>query len=83
MLLAPLRDHLDVVGDLSNGGSHATFGHSMRATKIQFNAIGAGIFNFFEYVGPIAFFTRHHQRHNNGTVRPVFFDTAYFVKVCL
>src|SRR4051812_17510945 len=45
VLLAPACHHLDVFGDLAYRRTHAAFGHAVRATEIEFDTIGAGVFH--------------------------------------
>ena len=45
IVFAPARDHFDVFGNLSDGRAHSALAHAVRAAKVQFDSIGASVFD--------------------------------------
>ncbi len=82
-MLAPGRDHLDVLGHLAHGGAHATLAHAVRATEVEFDAVGARVFHHGQDALPARFLARHHERDDHGAVGPVAFDARDLLEVGL
>ena len=81
VLLAPARDHLDVLRHLADGGAHAPFRHAVRAAEIELDAVGAGRFHLRQDLRPQRFLARQHQRDDHGAVRPVLLDLGDFAQI--
>ena len=81
IVFAPARDHFDVFGNLSDGGAHSAFAHAVRAAKVQFDSIGAGVFNARQDAFPRFFDTRNHQGDHHRAIWPVTFDAGDFLQI--
>src|SRR3989344_2370070 len=81
VVLAPGRDHLDVLGHLAHGRAHATLAHAVGAAEVEFDAIGAGVFHERQDVLPALLLARHHEGDDHGAVRPVAFDALDLFEV--
>ncbi len=55
-------------GLLADGGAHAALAHAVRAAKVQFDAIRAGIGGALDEFMPL-FARVHHERGDDGVVR--------------
>src|SRR3984885_1200737 len=64
LFLHPARDHLGVLGHLTDGTAHAALAHSMRTTEVQLQAVGARVFGAPHNVVPGFARGLHHQRRD-------------------
>ena len=80
--LHPGRDHRRVLRHLSDGSTHAPFRHSVRASKIEFHQIGAGILRATHDVMPGLASGFDHERGYDRIPREPFFYFRDFTKVC-
>ena len=48
----PLRDHLRVIGNLTNGRAHAALAHSVRAAEVELEAVSSGVFGAGDNIVP-------------------------------
>ena len=64
----PLHYDAGNFGVLPYGCAHATFGHAMGAAKVEFEAVCAGVFYFFDEVVPAFFIVVGHERNDHGPV---------------
>ncbi len=76
MFLDPLGHHLDVLGHLTHSRPHTALGHSMRAAKVQFNPVCAGILDTFQDIAPRAFFARYHQADDKRVIGVILFNAG-------
>ena len=74
VLFAPAGDHFDIFGHLADGRTHAPLRHAVGAAEIEFDAIGLGLLDFFQYLFPGPLLAWHHQRDDDGAVGPVALD---------
>jgi hypothetical protein len=81
MLLAPLGDHGDVLGHLAHGRAHAALAHAVRAAEIELDAVAARVLDLLQDVAPVVLGARHHERSDDGAVRPVALHLAHLVEV--
>ncbi len=83
VLLAPARHHLDVFRYLAHRRTHAALRHSVRTAEVEFNAICFSFFHLGKDLLPRLLLARHHERDDNGTVRPVLLDLLDLAEVDL
>ena len=79
--LGPAGDHLDIFGNLADGGTHAALGHAMRTTEIQLHPVAFGVFHLAQDIFPARLFTRHHQAGDKRPVRPCTLHRLDFLKI--
>ncbi len=68
--ITQLRDLLAIFRHLADGGSHAALAHAVGAAVVQFDAVGAGVFDPPDDVVPGFRLRFDHGGHNNGAVGP-------------
>ena len=83
VLLAPARDHLDVLGHLAHRRAHAALAHAVRAAEVELDAVAAGVLDLRQDRLPGLLVARHHQRDDERAVGPVALDLADLVEVDL
>src|SRR5215213_10585978 len=83
MGFTPARDHLDIFGYLADGGAHSSLGHAMRAAEIELDSVGPGRLDPWKDTLPGFFLAGHHERHDDGAIRPAALHLRDFLKVDL
>ena len=81
MLLAPARNHLDILRHLAHRRAHPALGHAVRAAEVEFDAVGAGVLHHRQDALPGLLFAGHHQRHREGAVGPVALDLTDLAQI--
>jgi hypothetical protein len=79
--LDPARDHLHVFGHLADRRAHTALAHAVRTAEVQFDRVGAGVFDERQDPFPVAFVARHHQRDDQRAVRPVALDLGDLAQI--
>src|SRR5688572_10312489 len=79
--LHPFGDHAGVLRHLPDGGAHAALAHAVRASEVELESIGAGIFRTADNVVPRLALGIHHQGGNYGVVRVALLDLGNFAEV--
>ncbi len=81
VVLAPGRDHLDVLGHLAHGGAHAALAHAVGAAEVELDAVGPGVLHQGQDILPALLLAGHHERDDHGAVGPVALDALDLFEV--
>ena len=80
-LLHPRSDHLRVLGHLADSRAHAALAHTVRAAKVEFQRVRAGVFGAAHHLVPGFALRFHHQRSDHQMLWVAFLHLVDFAEV--
>ena len=83
VLLAPGRDHLDIIRHLADRRAHAALRHAVGAAEIELDPVGSGVLDIGQDGLPAVLVARHHQGDDQRPVRPFPLDLLDLAQIDL